>query len=130
MGNRSMLPAPKAGRSTTGNQAAARLPPTGSSIPNGGIHSATPTAQFQQYHPNSGIHMGGSRQTQIRGLGKRTSSSSGFSSGRSVSSGVSGESSSVSTLSSDTNFPSPSALRRINENVSASSVENQQSPSL
>ena len=129
MGNRSMLPAPKVGRSTAGNPAAARLPPTGSSIPNGGIHSATPTTQFQQYHPNSGIHMGGSRQTQIRGLGKRTSSSSGFSSGRSVSSGVSGESSSVSTLSSDTNFPSPSALRRINENVSASSVENQQSPS-
>ena len=44
-----------------------------------------------------------------RGLGKRTSSSSGFSSARSV-----GSESSVS-LSSDTNFPSPSALRRINE---------------
>ena len=44
-----------------------------------------------------------------RGLGKRTSSSSGFSSARSI-----GSESSVS-LSSDTNFPSPSALRRINE---------------
>jgi hypothetical protein len=44
-----------------------------------------------------------------RGLGKRTSSSSGFSSARSI-----GSESSIS-LSSDTNFPSPSALRRINE---------------
>ena len=44
-----------------------------------------------------------------RGLGKRTSSSSGFSSARSI-----GSESSVS-LSSDTNFPSPSALRRITE---------------
>ena len=44
-----------------------------------------------------------------KGLGKRTSSSSGFSSARSI-----GSESSVS-LSSDTNFPSPSALRRINE---------------
>ena len=44
-----------------------------------------------------------------KGLGKRTSSSSGFSSARSI-----GSESSIS-LSSDTNFPSPSALRRINE---------------
>merc|ERR1719330_415599 len=44
------------------------------------------------------------------GLGKRTSSSSGFSSARSDRS----EGSSVS-LSSDTNFPSPAALRRIQE---------------
>lgn len=43
-----------------------------------------------------------------KGLGKRTSSSSGFSSARSI-----GSESSVS-VSSDTNFPSPSALRRIN----------------
>lgn len=50
-----------------------------------------------------------------KGLGKRTSSSSGFSSARSI-----GSESSVS-LSSDTNFPSPSALRRINENASESS---------
>merc|ERR1711953_1119813 len=44
-----------------------------------------------------------------KGLGKRSSSSSGFSSARSI-----GSESSIS-LSSDTNFPSPSALRRINE---------------
>ena len=44
------------------------------------------------------------------GLGKRTSSSSGFSSARST---LSSESS--MSLSSDTNFPSPSALRRIQE---------------
>ena len=43
-------------------------------------------------------------------MGKRTSSSSGFSSARSDRS----ESSSVS-VSSDTNFPSPAALRRIQE---------------
>ena len=42
------------------------------------------------------------------GLGKRTSSSSGFSSARSTQS-----SESSLSLSSDTNFPSPSALRRI-----------------
>lgn len=46
------------------------------------------------------------------GLGKRTSSSSGFSSARSVNS----ESSSAMSVCSDSNFPSPSALRRINEN--------------
>ncbi|TRY75006.1 hypothetical protein TCAL_09848 [Tigriopus californicus] len=51
------------------------------------------------------------------GLGKRTSSSSGFSSARSV-----GSESSVS-LSSDTNFPSPSALRRINENSTFSPAQ-------
>ncbi|CAB4066554.1 NAV2 [Lepeophtheirus salmonis] len=44
-----------------------------------------------------------------KGIGKRTSSSSGFSSPRSVSSSGS------SNMSSDTNFPSPSALRRISE---------------
>jgi hypothetical protein len=44
------------------------------------------------------------------GLGKRTSSSSGFSSARSD------RSESSISLSSDTNFPSPSALRRIQEN--------------
>ena len=44
------------------------------------------------------------------GLGKRTSSSSGFSSARSD------RSESSVSLSSDTNFPSPSALRRIQEN--------------
>ena len=44
-----------------------------------------------------------------RGLGKRTSSSSGFSSARSD------RSESSLSLSSDTNFPSPSALRRIQE---------------
>ena len=44
------------------------------------------------------------------GLGKRTSSSSGFGSARSDRS----EGSSVSQ-SSDTNFPSPAALRRIQE---------------
>ena len=44
------------------------------------------------------------------GLGKRTSSSSGFSSARSD------QSESSISLSSDTNFPSPSALRRIQEN--------------
>jgi len=44
------------------------------------------------------------------GLGKRTSSSSGFSSARSE------RSESSVSLSSDTNFPSPSALRRIQEN--------------
>ena len=49
-----------------------------------------------------------------KGLGKRTSSSSGFSSARSI-----GSESSIS-LSSDTNFPSPSALRRINENQASS----------
>ena len=43
------------------------------------------------------------------GLGKRTSSSSGFSSARSD------RSESIISLSSDTNFPSPSALRRIQE---------------
>ena len=43
------------------------------------------------------------------GLGKRTSSSSGFSSARSD------RSESSISLSSDTNFPSPSALRRIQE---------------
>ena len=48
-----------------------------------------------------------------KGLGKRTSSSSGFSSARSI-----GSESSIS-LSSDTNFPSPSALRRINETSQA-----------
>lgn len=54
-------------------------------------------------------------QYREKGLGKRTSSSSGFSSARSV-----GSESSVS-LSSDTNFPSPSALRRINEHSTFSS---------
>ena len=44
------------------------------------------------------------------GLGKRTSSSSGFSSARSD------RSESSVSVSSDTNFPSPSALRRIQEN--------------
>ena len=47
------------------------------------------------------------------GLGKRTSSSSGFSSARSD---RSESSNSVSSKSSDTNFPSPAALRRIQEN--------------
>ena len=47
------------------------------------------------------------------GLGKRTSSSSGFSSARSTQS-----SESSLSLSSDTNFPSPSALRRIQETES------------
>ena len=43
------------------------------------------------------------------GLGKRTSSSSGFSSARSD------RSESSVSVSSDTNFPSPAALRRIQE---------------
>ena len=57
-------------------------------------------------------------------MGKRTSSSSGFSSARSV-----GSESSVS-ISSDTNFPSPSALRRINEHstFNSSSSSPQSSP--
>ena len=56
-----------------------------------------------------------------QGLGKRTSSSSGFSSARSV-----GSESSVS-ISSDSNFPSPSALRRINENSTFNSPHSPQS---
>ena len=44
------------------------------------------------------------------GLGKRTSSSSGFSSARSD------RSESSVSAASDTNFPSPAALRRIQEN--------------
>ena len=91
---RSMLPAPKAGSST------------GSKIPNGRVMSSP--QKFQQYMPQQGRgQVGGPQQ---RGLGKRTSSSSGFSSGRSS---VSCES---SISSSDTNFPSASALRRISEN--------------
>ena len=56
-----------------------------------------------------------------RGLGKRTSSSSGFSSARSISSKSSGAS-----LSSDTNFHSPSAMRRIQENVTLQQQQQQQ----
>jgi len=56
------------------------------------------------------------------GLGKRTSSSSGFSSARSD------RSESSISLSSDTNFPSPSALRRIQENEQVKQLaENQKS---
>lgn len=65
------------------------------------LRSTTPS-QLQQPAPLREVR---------KGLGKRTSSSSGFSSARSI-----GSESSVS-LSSDTNFPSPSALRRINENA-------------
>ena len=57
------------------------------------------------------------------GLGKRTSSSSGFSSARSD------RSESSISLSSDTNFPSPSALRRIQEaQESIPASEQQHSP--
>ena len=120
--NRSMLPAPKVGRSSGANPSLSRLPPTGGNPSNLGSSGMKSNMQFQQYHPNSGIQVGSRQTQQIRGLGKRTSSSSGFSSGRSVSSGVSCESSSVSTLSSDTNFPSPSALRRIHESPSAANT--------
>ena len=84
--------------------------------------NGTNNVQMQQQHQQqqqqqmtllpmpSGGHGQVRYQYRETGLGKRTSSSSGFSSARSV-----GSESSVS-LSSDTNFPSPSALRRINEN--------------
>ena len=52
------------------------------------------------------------------GLGKRTSSSSGFSSARSD------RSESSLSVSSDTNFPSPSALRRIQENEHIKQMDN------
>jgi hypothetical protein len=67
--------------------------------------------QQQQQQQQTGLPMSSGIMYQYRekGLGKRTSSSSGFSSARSI-----GSESSVS-LCSDTNFPSPSALRRINE---------------
>ena len=98
--SRSMLPAPKAGKTAAAAGVAKNckaMPPTAPNIQARG--------QYQQYFPQ--------KAPPQRGLGKRTSSSSGFSSGRSVSS----VSESSVSLSSDTNFPSPSALKRINENV-------------
>ena len=81
--------------------------------------AAGQTQQQQQLAgPSSGIKY----QYREKGLGKRTSSSSGFSSARSV-----GSESSVS-VSSDTNFPSPSALRRINENSTFNSTPSPQKP--
>ena len=86
---------------------------------NGGGSSANQIQPPQQQMTLLPMPSGGPGQVRYQyreaGLGKRTSSSSGFSSARSV-----GSESSVS-LSSDTNFPSPSALRRINENSTFSS---------
>ena len=96
--------------------------PMGGLRPPGGRTTAAPTSQEQQ---NTGRQSMLERLRIVKtasssgimqsspskpGLGKRTSSSSGFSSARSD------RSESSISLSSDTNFPSPSALRRIQEN--------------
>ena len=86
-------------------------------------NNGSTSSLIQQPHHRSGLMGPGNglryqhQQPIVKGLGKRTSSSSGFSSARSVGS----ESSVASLCSSDTNFPSPSALRRINENSTFSS---------
>ena len=85
--------------------------------PSSSQNSKSVLEKLRPQHPHhQGPHASGGQLLQPpplrevrKGLGKRTSSSSGFSSARSI-----GSESSVS-LSSDTNFPSPSALRRINE---------------
>lgn len=74
--------------------------------------STTPTQETSQVPTLSFDGM-------ARGLGKRTSSSSGFSSARSISS-----KSSAASVCSDTNFQSPSAMRRIQENVTLQQQQN------
>ena len=78
----------------------------GNGLANGGKH-VPKQSMLQKFKSNLP-----SSPRQV-GLGKRTSSSSGFSSARSD---RSESSNSVSSKSSDTNFPSPAALRRIQEN--------------
>ena len=94
---KSFLPAPKAGHHSSPGGGQSMLKRLASGMTSGGTGVAPPPPPLREVK---------------RGLGKRTSSSSGFSSARSI-----GSESSVS-LSSDTNFPSPSAMRRINENPS------------
>ena len=76
----------------------------GSEINNGGGIPAPKQTMLQKFKSNLP-----SSPRQV-GLGKRTSSSSGFSSARSD------RSESSASVASDTNFPSPAALRRIQEN--------------
>ena len=111
--SRSAIPSPASSTSSL-TSAASAGPGRTSMLQRFGLKKAGATSTSQL--PTSSRY--GERE---KGLGKRTSSSSGFSSAASANSNSSAAS---SNNSSDTNFPSPSALRRIsNENSTFSPVK-------
>ena len=102
-------------RPATGQENGVRSPPSRKAVP---VPTSVPSAAPGKQSMLSKLRLGKSTSgpgTRTPGLGKRTSSSSGFSSARS-------EASSTVSLSSDTNFPSPNALRRIQEQKEQTSV--------